>query len=89
MARGDIRGDSARARTEAGGMSTGSSNRHPAAVAIDKWLESKEGKNALYGTTSGMYLRNRLMHAFQAGWFAAEKHAQEQCSYPPQSEAKS
>ena len=48
--------------------------RHPQAVAIDEWLESDEGRLALGPGAHGQYLRNRLIHAFQAGWKAHEQH---------------
>jgi hypothetical protein len=48
--------------------------RHPQAVALDKWLESEDGRKCLSPGAHGQYLRNRLMRAFQAGWDAHEEH---------------
>lgn len=50
-------------------------NKHPAAAALDEWLASPEGITCTCGNTSGQYLMNRLMRAFQAGYLAAERAA--------------
>lgn len=48
--------------------------RHPAAIALDKWLEGPEGKAGTEPTTLNapamqrQYLENRLKRAFNAGW---------------------
>lgn len=34
---------------------------------FNKWLESDEGKGCTEGTTSGVYLENRLKNAMKAG----------------------
>ncbi len=48
--------------------------KHPAAVALDKFYDSEEGRKCLEGITYyGNYLRNRLYRAFMAGWKAKEK----------------
>lgn len=53
--------------------------RHPAAIARDKWFDSKEGKDTCDPLTLGagakqqQYLTNRLHRAFQAGYDAAVK----------------
>lgn len=58
--------------------------RHPAAVALDAWLDSEEGQACTQPTTLNapemqrQYLKNRLSLAFDAGWVAAEKQAQNQ-----------
>lgn len=51
--------------------------RHPQAIALDKWLESEEGKTAvndslLRHSKDVHYLENRIKRAFAAGWGAAE-----------------
>jgi hypothetical protein len=38
------------------------------AAARDRWMGSDEGLDALDGCTDGQYLRNRLEHAYIAGW---------------------
>lgn len=48
--------------------------KHPMAIAIDEWLESEEGRKCLAEGAHGVYLRNRLMSAFRAGWDAHEQH---------------
>jgi len=54
--------------------------KHPAATALESWLNSAEGKSATQPTTLNApemmrhYLENRLHRAFNAGWRAAEKH---------------
>lgn len=47
--------------------------RSPLAKACDEWLESDDAKTLAEGQTEGVYLRNRLQHAFLAGWNACEK----------------
>lgn len=47
--------------------------KHPAALALDEWLESPEGITCQCGNTSGPFLINRLVRAFQAGYLACEK----------------
>lgn len=47
--------------------------RHPAAIAIDEWLASPEGITCLCGSASGVYLKNRLRSAFQAGFNAGHQ----------------
>ena len=60
------------------GVSVGG-NRHPSAVARDKWRAAKA--DAFDPTTLGPmpgaveYLGNRLDQAFMAGWDAAMEHA--------------
>jgi hypothetical protein len=54
--------------------------KHPAAVELDNWIESAEGKGCTEPTTLNApamqqrYLKNRLKRAFMDGWCAAEKH---------------
>ncbi len=61
--------------------------RHPAAVALDKWLESDEGKGCTEPTTLNApamqrhYLENRLKRAFNAGWCAAERMPNDKLSH--------
>jgi hypothetical protein len=47
--------------------------RHPLTIAISEWSESAEGKECRHGVAQGVYLENRLLRAFRAGWFAKEK----------------
>lgn len=42
--------------------------RNHAAKARDAFLESEAGQRALSGVTSGQYLRNRLITAFESGY---------------------
>jgi hypothetical protein len=51
--------------------------KHPAAIAWDRWIESKEGRKSrepydFTPTGHAQYLENRLALAFQAGYVAAE-----------------
>lgn len=48
--------------------------RHPMAVAIDKFLESDEGKACIAPGAHGQYLANRIKTAFAEGWNACERH---------------
>jgi hypothetical protein len=45
--------------------------RNALAKARDAYLSSEYGQASLSGTASGVYLRNRVEHAFIAGWDAA------------------
>lgn len=47
--------------------------KHPSAVALDKWFQSEDGQKCSQGTTSGIYLQNRLSLAFMAGWEKCRK----------------
>lgn len=47
------------------------SSRSASEVAWLAWLASVEGRLCLTGAASGTPLRNRLVGAFHAGWFAA------------------
>lgn len=51
--------------------------RHPQAVALDKWLETDEGKTCtepvLLNQYQRTYLENRIRRAFAAGWDACEQ----------------
>jgi hypothetical protein len=49
--------------------------RTPIEKALDKWLESEEGKRCSSGSASGIYLDNRLVLAFLAGWNSREREA--------------
>jgi hypothetical protein len=51
--------------------------RSPLARLRDQWLFSPEGMKCGEGTTSGVYLQNRLQRAFEAGWNALERRLQE------------
>jgi hypothetical protein len=48
--------------------------KSPLAIARDKWIESDEGKRLMIGSTSGVYLKNRLEMAFIDGYGASEEH---------------
>lgn len=52
--------------------------KHPAAIALEKWFESDEGKKCCEGTTVGEFLRNRLYRAFMAGWQGCGKEIEKQ-----------
>lgn len=43
----------------------------PFKKAIDRWMDSKEGRTCLVGAAQGPYLFNRLHRAFSAGWSEA------------------
>lgn len=52
--------------------------RHPQAIALDKWLETEEGKKVLSNSIlrhsrDVYYLENRIKSAFAAGWNAKER----------------
>ena len=56
--------------------------RHPQAVALDKWLESDDGKRCindslLRHSKDSYYLENRIKTAFAAGWEAAEENTKQ------------
>lgn len=40
---------------------------HPDAAAWNKWIGSAEGKKCMESGAAGVYLENRLWHAFMAG----------------------
>ena len=48
-------------------------HRSTLAKARDAFLESEEGQELCKGQTHGLYLENRIIHAFIAGWEAAKK----------------
>lgn len=41
--------------------------KHPTAIARDRWFESDEGQKCLRGRAEGEYLKNRIERAFLAG----------------------
>ncbi|MDD5220596.1 MAG: hypothetical protein PHV11_08525 [Candidatus Bipolaricaulis sp.] len=47
--------------------------RTPIAKALDKWLESEDGKRFRGKNASRISLENRLILAFLAGWNSREK----------------
>ena len=46
-------------------------HRSPLARARDRWFASEEAETCQEGTATGQYLKNRLEHAFIAGYDAA------------------
>ena len=45
------------------------------AAAWQAWMKSKGAQVCLEGSASGEYLKNRLWHAFAAGWEASQASA--------------
>jgi hypothetical protein len=55
--------------------------RHPAALAWEAFRTSHA--SVFNGSAEGRYLENRLSHAFQAGWDAAEQAVRQALTIPP------
>lgn len=51
----------------------GDDMRNDLAKARDAWLDTEDGAGCQDGMVGGIYLRNRLIAAFIAGWDAREK----------------
>jgi len=49
------------------GTEIGVMEKHPCAVARDKF--EKENADLFEGPASGQYLRNRILRAYERGWF--------------------